>query len=119
MLDTPPTPPTTLSRARAIAHQNGLHHVYTGNVHDSVGSSTCCSSCGALLIGRDGYELSAWNLEQLDSQAACARCRNVVPGVFEARPGSWGARRKPVHIMPALVDGSRRSTSTGRGPADS
>ena len=35
MLDVPPTPPSTLTRARNIAMSNGLHYVYTGNVHDS------------------------------------------------------------------------------------
>ena len=31
MLDVAPTPPATLSLARAIAIGNSLHHVYTGN----------------------------------------------------------------------------------------
>ena len=34
MLDTPPTPPATLRRARDIAIKNGVRHVYTGNVND-------------------------------------------------------------------------------------
>ena len=34
MLDRTATPPATLTRARAIALGNGLHHVYTGNAHD-------------------------------------------------------------------------------------
>ncbi len=34
MTDVPPTPPATLTRARAIARRNGVHHAYTGNVHD-------------------------------------------------------------------------------------
>jgi pyruvate formate lyase activating enzyme len=104
MRDTPPTPHATLSRARDIARQNGLHHVYTGNVHDPVGSSTYCSGCGALLIERDGYELSTWNIECDNSQAVCARCQTIVPGIFEDRPGSWGARRKPVHIVAPAED---------------
>src|SRR5574341_1484850 len=37
MLDTSPTPPATLSRARRIAIENGLRYVYTGNVHDAEG----------------------------------------------------------------------------------
>ncbi|MDH5538467.1 MAG: AmmeMemoRadiSam system radical SAM enzyme, partial [Rhizobacter sp.] len=40
MGDVPPTPPTTLTRARRIALGNGLHFVYTGNVHDTDGGST-------------------------------------------------------------------------------
>jgi len=33
-----------IERARAIAKANGLHHVYTGNVHDEAGGSTACAS---------------------------------------------------------------------------
>jgi len=39
MTDLPPTPAATLSRARQIALKNGLHYVYTGNVHDHGGRS--------------------------------------------------------------------------------
>ncbi|HEX6791510.1 MAG TPA: AmmeMemoRadiSam system radical SAM enzyme, partial [Candidatus Krumholzibacteria bacterium] len=45
MLDVPPTPPQTLTRARRIALEAGLHHVYVGNVHDEEGSSTYCAGC--------------------------------------------------------------------------
>ena len=55
MLDKPNTPPSTLTRARAIALSKGLRYVYTGNVHDPEGSSTYCHSCKELLIGRDWY----------------------------------------------------------------
>src|SRR6266480_2231070 len=46
MLDKPRTPSATLTRARHIALANGLHYVYTGNVHDGEGGSTYCSHCG-------------------------------------------------------------------------
>ena len=36
-----------------IAQEAGLHHVYTGNVHDSEGGSTFCPECHAMLIERD------------------------------------------------------------------
>jgi pyruvate formate lyase activating enzyme len=93
MRDRPPTPPATLARARAIARGNGVRHVYTGNVHDPAGGSTWCAACGALLIGRDWYELSAWNL---DAAGRCRACGTGLPGLFEARPGSWGRRRRGV-----------------------
>ena len=57
MLDRPPTPPATLVRAHDIATSYGLRYVYTGNVHDPARGSTYCHGCGALLIGRDWYEL--------------------------------------------------------------
>ena len=40
MRDHPPTPPETLTRARAIAMTHGLRYVYTGNVRDDAGGST-------------------------------------------------------------------------------
>ncbi|MEX2524571.1 MAG: AmmeMemoRadiSam system radical SAM enzyme [Gammaproteobacteria bacterium] len=95
MRDVPPTPAATLTRAREIALCNGLNHVYTGNVHDAEGGSTWCAGCGTLLIGRDWYEMTAW---QLTETGACRRCGTVCPGVFEAHPGVWGARRMPVRL---------------------
>ncbi len=95
MRDVPPTPPATLSRSRDIARRNGLNHVYTGNVHDAEGGSTWCSGCGALLIGRDWYEMTAWHLSDTGT---CPSCGTACPGVFQGRPGNWGARRRPVRL---------------------
>ena len=93
--DRPPTPPQTLTRARAIARANGVRHAYTGNVDDREGQSTGCHACGALLIERDWYELRAWNLTP---DGRCPSCGEACAGVFEERPGTWGARRLPVTI---------------------
>ncbi len=95
ILDVPPTPPATLTRARAIALKNGVRYAYTGNVHDQAGGSTYCHRCGAKLIGRDGYEISVWNLGE---NGTCRSCGTICAGVFEARPGHWGARRQPVRL---------------------
>jgi len=94
MLDTPQTPPATLTRAREIARSKGLKHVYTGNVHDRAGGSTWCPSCGALLIERDWYELGAYNLDG----NRCKACGSEIAGRFERQPGNWGARRQPVRL---------------------
>ncbi len=95
MRDHPPTPPATLTRAREIARRNGLRHVYTGNVHDEAGGSTYCAGCGRKLIGRDWYVLGDWHL---DAEGRCAGCGTPLAGVFEPRPGHWGARRQPVQM---------------------
>jgi pyruvate formate lyase activating enzyme len=95
MLDKSRTPAATLTRARKIAMRNGLHYVYTGNVHDPAGSSTYCSHCGTRVIERDWYELGEW---QLDAQGRCLKCETRIPGVFDGRPGKWGARRLPVRL---------------------
>ncbi|MGZ4333863.1 MAG: AmmeMemoRadiSam system radical SAM enzyme [Gaiellaceae bacterium] len=93
--DRPSTPPSTLTRARAIARANGVHHAYSGNVHDPEGQSTWCNACGALLIERDWYELGAWNLTD---DGRCGSCGEPCAGVFESRPGTWGARCLPVRL---------------------
>ena len=95
MTDHPPTPPQTLSRARAVALRNGVHYAYTGNVHDAAGGSTYCPGCGSRVIQRDWYELGEWGL---DATGSCAKCHARIAGVFEAAPGTWGARRVPVRM---------------------
>lgn len=97
MMDVPPTPPSTLNKARRIAKDAGLHHVYTGNVHDPEGESTYCSSCNSLLIERNWYELGKWNL---DKNGCCTFCGTWLSGHFDPEPGSWGSRRLPVYINP-------------------
>jgi pyruvate formate lyase activating enzyme len=95
MLDRPATPTATLSRARGIGLANGLRYVYTGNIHDPEGQGTRCPVCGMLIIGRDGYRITAWTLDALGRCGTCgARCA----GVFESGPGHWGARRQPITI---------------------
>ncbi|QSA98315.1 AmmeMemoRadiSam system radical SAM enzyme [Methylococcus sp. EFPC2] len=95
MLDTPHTPVSTLVNARRIAIKNGLRYVYVGNVHYKEGDSTYCHHCGELLIGRDWYELSEWNLTP---NGCCQACGTPCAGVFEATPGDWGARRAPIDM---------------------
>ncbi|TFZ05454.1 AmmeMemoRadiSam system radical SAM enzyme [Ramlibacter henchirensis] len=95
MLDRPATPPATLKRARAIALANGLHHVYTGNVHDVEGGTTYCPGCGEPLIRRDWYEV----LEcALDARASCPYCGTRVGGHFGAMTHAFGRRRIPVRL---------------------
>ena len=88
MRDKSATPPSTLSRARNIARQAGLHYVYTGNVHDVDGASTWCPRCKELLVGRDWYEMLAWHLRVDDSGAArCGHCGAGIPGIYAASAG--------------------------------
>ncbi len=99
MLDVAPTPAATLIRAREIARANGVRHAYTGNVHDRNGGSTYCHHCGHLLIERDWYELGYWGLA---GEGRCGACGTPCAGIFEAQPGSWGARRMPVDMGMAV-----------------
>ncbi|HEX7184683.1 MAG TPA: AmmeMemoRadiSam system radical SAM enzyme [Thermoanaerobaculia bacterium] len=95
MMDTPSTPPSTLTRARKIALGNGLRYVYTGNVHDEAGGSTYCHGCGDKLVGRDWYVLTEWNLTP---EGTCGSCGTPCAGRFQAEPGTWGPQRLPVRL---------------------
>jgi pyruvate formate lyase activating enzyme len=95
MLDVPPTPPSTLSRARDTAAANGVRYAYTGNVHDPSGGTTYCHQCGLALIVRDWYVLGAC---RLTDDGRCGRCGTPCAGVFDGAPGRWGPRRLPVRL---------------------
>jgi pyruvate formate lyase activating enzyme len=95
MTDKPATPLATLLRARDIALKNGVRYAYVGNVHHQVADSSYCHQCGQLLIGRDWYVLSDWNL---DGQGRCTACGTQCAGVFADKPGDWGARREALRF---------------------
>jgi pyruvate formate lyase activating enzyme len=95
MMDKPPTPPATLTRARGIALKNGIRYAYTGNVHDAAGGTTTCHCCGAALIVRDWYRILDW---QLTDDGRCRACGTACAGVFAGPPGTWGAKRRPVEL---------------------
>ena len=80
MMDRPRTPPATLTRARQIARQAGLRHVYTGNVHDPDGQTTSCPRCGRAVLVRD------WNdvlRNRLGPGGTCRDCGERIAGRFE------------------------------------
>jgi len=96
MMDTPPTPPATLVRAREQAMRAGIRYAYVGNVNDAEHGSTYCPSCHTLLIERDWYNLGAYRM----NGNRCAACGVVIPGVFENdKPGDWGRRRVGLRII--------------------
>ncbi len=95
MRDKPPTPPATLTRAREIALKNGLHYVYTGNVHDESGGSTYCTGCSKKIIGRDWYVMTRYDL---DDSGHCIHCGTLCSGVFKGPSGDWGAKRQMVRL---------------------
>ncbi len=95
MRDIPPTPLSTLTRARRIALDNGVKFAYTGNVHDRDGDTTVCPECGEQVIQRDWYELKGW---KLTGDGHCRSCGEQITGCFDGPPGEWGARRQPVRL---------------------
>jgi len=96
MPNVPPTPPATLTRARKIAQDAGLHYVYTGNVHDQAGGTTHCPHCQHAVIVRDWYDIRHYDLTPL---GACTQCGSSIAGHFDAYEKPFGPRRIPVNIV--------------------
>jgi len=97
MTDLPPTPASTLVRARRIAMDEGLRYVYTGNVHDREGGTTFCPGCGGALIVRDWHRIEDY---RLTAEGKCPDCATAIPGRFEAFESrrQFGRKRIPVRI---------------------
>jgi pyruvate formate lyase activating enzyme len=93
MPDVPATPPATLVRARQIGLQEGLHYVYTGNVHNQEGDTTFCPHCAAPLIVRDWYQINRY---ALSPQGHCVACGTTIAGRFDVKCGHFGRRRIPL-----------------------
>jgi pyruvate formate lyase activating enzyme len=95
MDDLPPTPPATLTRARRIALEAGLQHVYTGNVHDEAGGSTYCTGCKKVLIVRDWHRIDEYCLMP---EGTCPGCGTSLPGRYETFKAQFGRRRIPLYL---------------------
>ena len=74
--DLPPTPKQTLFMAYEIAKEEGLAHVYVGNLVGNQRESTYCPSCGLRLIHRTGYHLHSNRMKD----GRCPRCRHEIYG---------------------------------------
>jgi pyruvate formate lyase activating enzyme len=95
MTDVESTPSTTLRRARSIALAEGLHYVYTGNVHDAEGGTTYCPGCRTPLIVRDWYVIRR---HRLTPEGNCPDCGTAVAGRYEQFGRGFGPKRIPVAI---------------------
>ncbi|HPR63441.1 MAG TPA: AmmeMemoRadiSam system radical SAM enzyme [Thermoanaerobaculia bacterium] len=78
----PPTPASTLRLAREIGLEEGLNHVYTGNLPGDPGETTYCQSCGRAVIKRTGFVVRRNMLRE----GACPHCERPVPGVWSHSP---------------------------------
>ena len=77
LTDRRPTPVDTLSMARNIGIEKGLHYVYTGNVPGDEGEHTFCPNCKKKIIDRFGYSIRAYRIEN----GKCSFCKSPVQGV--------------------------------------
>jgi pyruvate formate lyase activating enzyme len=74
----PPTPVSTLERARDIAMQEGMRYAYVGNVPGHPGNHTTCPGCGHVVIERAAFFIVGFRLVE----GACERCGRKIPGVW-------------------------------------
>ncbi|NLP12004.1 AmmeMemoRadiSam system radical SAM enzyme [bacterium] len=79
LTNVPATPPTTLTMARKIGLDAGLHYVYTGNIPGDEGENTYCPNCHKMVIHRFGYAI----LENRIQNSRCPDCRALLAGVWE------------------------------------
>jgi pyruvate formate lyase activating enzyme len=77
MIDRPPTPIETLKRAREIGKEEGLLHVYVGNVAEREGRDTLCPGCGRVLIHRTNLG----TVTNFIGNGACPDCGTSIAGV--------------------------------------
>jgi pyruvate formate lyase activating enzyme len=95
MTDLVATPAATLTRARRIALDAGLHYVYTGNVHDKDGGTTYCPGCRASLIERDWHRILAY---RVTPEGTCPGCGTAIAGRYEQFRTQFGRRRMPLSL---------------------
>jgi pyruvate formate lyase activating enzyme len=74
----PPTPVSTLEKARAVALSSGLEYVYIGNVPGHEGENTFCPKCKKMIIQRTGYILGEVRLKD----GKCRYCGSPIPGIW-------------------------------------
>jgi pyruvate formate lyase activating enzyme len=74
----PPTPVSTLEKARQMAMDEGLHFAYVGNVPEHPGGHTYCPNCRKMLIRRIGYRVKVLGL----NAGTCQSCGCAIAGIW-------------------------------------
>jgi pyruvate formate lyase activating enzyme len=74
----PPTPVSTLERARDIAMDQGIHYPFVGNVPGHAGNHTYCPACGEVVIKRHGFFIQENNIQN----GGCKKCGHPIAGVW-------------------------------------
>jgi pyruvate formate lyase activating enzyme len=75
----PPTPVSTLERARAIAMAEGVRYAFVGNVPGHEGNNTYCPKCHKKVIERSGFFVSAMHIHS----GRCEYCSTEIAGVWK------------------------------------
>lgn len=71
------TPVETLKKAQSIGVRAGLKFIYVGNVF-GWGNDTYCPDCKKLLIKREGFSVSGYNIKN----GECGYCTATISGLF-------------------------------------
>jgi pyruvate formate lyase activating enzyme len=74
----PPTPVSTLDKAREIAMTCGIKYVYIGNVPAHSAENTYCAKCHKMIIERRGFTI----LSNFIQNNKCKYCGEKIPGVW-------------------------------------
>jgi len=74
----PPTPVSTLDKAREAALSAGLEYVYIGNAPGHEAESTFCPKCKKMIIQRTGYMVGEINVKA----GRCRYCGKPIPGIW-------------------------------------
>ena len=82
MTDRSQTSVEALERAVKIAKEEGLQHIYVGNVPGHESDNTYCPKCGELLIERYGFGVTRYKLKN----KRCPRCEAQIKIVGEYKP---------------------------------
>ena len=78
LINLPPTPVSTLERARGLAMAQGIRYAFVGNVPDHPGNHTYCPACGKVVLQRSAIFLVENNLKN----GRCKYCGTAIAGTW-------------------------------------
>jgi pyruvate formate lyase activating enzyme len=76
MTNIPITPTENMEHTYLVSKSEGLRFIYLGNMAGHVTENTYCPTCSELVIRRDGFEITQWNLT---NDMRCQFCDNQLP----------------------------------------
>jgi len=74
----PPTPVSTLEKARSVALAAGLEYAYISRVPGHEGENTYCPRCKKMIIRRAGFMVVEMNIKG----GKCGYCGKPIPGIW-------------------------------------
>ena len=101
---------------------NSSETAWPVNVHDPVGQATYCPACGAMLIGRNQYDVTAWSVDSLDIHPPCragADRAEIIHGrtVLDRGGGLGSGMPQTADVtMPTVSGMCRRTSSNAQAP---